>query len=502
MCGRRLRLKRIFFAAFAFSLECFAFAGPEDTKLFFIKSLDISVDGRTTESAIRKAANFIIGEELRGQSALNEYIADKTRLLLNNRVFEEVNISDTFEEEAGGRTGVRLSVFIRDTRNFIILPEPKYGSGSGFEPAIKIRDYNFLGTMTPLKIDLKYSLDDFHLDNASKGKYSLLLESEFPFHINNIENVFKFALGFSYVTGERPVFQNISGLSVNIPIKHTRLSFGAEQGTYIGEEYYSFEKQFHNDIFENITYMTTMPFVRWDIPFNALTWTSGFATTFTYKLDGNELERRRGPQIMFTNRAGRSTINWSGNFRDGNAFYIEAGDGYNGAFNEWNNSVALKLQYHKNYASFAGISSNARYKIWFNKANHYRDTDRLESGNMLRGVLDRSIVADSMLSVNFDFPFRVLRFLPSEWFGVKFFRYFNFEMHVSPIFDMALLNGRLLSYSGLPIKDITYSFTDIILAGGAEILVFPLAWRSIFLRLSAGWSQGEREIYIGLGHHY
>jgi hypothetical protein len=61
-----------------------------------------------------------------------------------------------------------------------------------------------------------------------------------------------------------------------------------------------------------------------------------------------------------------------------------------------------------------------------------------------------------------------------------------------------------------------YSFKpeDIVIGAGLEIITFSLAWRSVYLRISAGWDITEavrtgtlpsgihREIYVGLGHYY
>ncbi|MDL2228776.1 hypothetical protein LJC14_00835, partial [Treponema sp. OttesenSCG-928-L16] len=151
------------------------------------------------------------------------------------------------------------------------------------------------------------------------------------------------------------------------------------------------------------------------------------------------------------------------------------------------------------FFSWFGVSGRLRYKQWFNEA--YDD-----GGDIIRGIRDNKIVADYMLSLNIDLPFRLFRFMPSIWFGKPWMRVFNFEMHLSPFFDIVLVkdevNGR------------DFSFEDSLLGGGLEVIVFPLMWRSFYIRASLGYDLREaweikrppsgtkREIYIGIGHHY
>jgi hypothetical protein len=88
-------------------------------------------------------------------------------------------------------------------------------------------------------------------------------------------------------------------------------------------------------------------------------------------------------------------------------------------------------------------------------------------------------------------------------------RFFNFEMHLSPILDMAVL-----SYNN------KFSFE---ISGGLEAVVFPAFMRSLYVRVSLGYNLRELfawpgfasghffdylfsaknpELFFGIGHHY
>jgi hypothetical protein len=496
------------------------FAAP-DAKKYYIKAIEFDIEGRTKESALTRSAGFKTGEEFTSEEALNAYIEEKTQLLINNRVLAEATIEWRLAEEADGISGVVLVVHTVDTRNFIILPEPKYSSNKGFEPALKLRDYNFLGTMTPLKIDLGYSSDEYHVDEASRGQYSLETEIEYPFTAFGFNWNFYFAAGLAYVKDEIPAFNNVSGISFNIPVQKTTLTAGYKHGTILNEEYYLFEKQGHDKIFENVKYMYSEPYGLWKIPLGitipylgGLDFSPKVSGKFIYRLAGDGLGYRHGPTLSFGQVTGAEKINWRGNFREGAGLYFENTDEYNFYFNEWNNSIAAGAVFHKKYAPFAGVSSRLRYKQWFDNAEHYRDESRNEAGAMLRGILDRCIYANYMLSLNIDLPFRVFTFKPSVWFANKSFRYFDFELFAAPIIDMALVDGELFDFYGKQLGGLSFGDSGFLVTGGLEVIAFPLSWRSIFLRLSVAWNireavklkhlpSGEnREIYIGIGHHY
>lgn len=505
-----------------------AFA-EDEAAAYYIKQVEVTVVGRTREDAVRRVGGFVIGEELRDSAALEAYIERKKEALLNNRALAEVIITYTVEGGEGERKGVILHVEARDTRNFIIMPEPKFSSNGGFEPALKLRDYNFLGTLTPLKIDLGYTLDDFHLDSASKGQYSIVIETEIPFRAAGREWRLKEALGLHYVSGEGFAFEDTTGIALDFPfaslfrnsISPSIFTVGFDEGLRVKEEYYTFEKREHDSIFENIVYMYSLPYARLVMPLGLqsphlgeLAWTSTLSTEIAYRLAGAELGSRRGPLFSFRNTAGFDRVNWRGNVREGFAAVFAVENAYNLHFNGWNNAVALLAAAHKPLFPVFAISSRLHGKLWLNKITPWRDEERLEAGRMLRGILDRSLRANSILALNLDFTLRVLRFMPSSWFKTEKLRYFNAEIYLSPIVDAALFDGERLDDWGRVIETDSFTFGNALVCAGIEALVFPVAWRSVFLRISVAWNIREavrlgalpggsnREIFIGLGHHY
>jgi hypothetical protein len=155
-------------------------------------------------------------------------------------------------------------------------------------------------------------------------------------------------------------------------------------------------------------------------------------------------------------------------------------------------------------SDFFGISSRLSYRHWV-----YHDPEYYEhAGDYLRGIMDKAICSDYMLSLNMDFPFRVLVFAPSKWFTDWKTVFFDFELQASPIIDLALYHD--------PKAGISFSPRNIAASGGLEFMVFPVFSRSFYIRLSFAWNLREfitarpvrfpggenREIFFGTGLFY
>jgi hypothetical protein len=199
-------------------------------------------------------------------------------------------------------------------------------------------------------------------------------------------------------------------------------------------------------------------------------------------------------------------VDWLGNYRRGlkaeaelynsHTFYPEA------YFrNNWNNSLSLEVQGHLPLARFFGLSGRGGLRHWFNDPNK-------EGGKALRGILDDEIHARTLLFLNMEFPFRLLRFYPSELLENEKLRLFNFELHGSPFLDLALVKGSAGDPGGA-MREISFSPGDIFCAGGLELIVYPSFMRSLYLRASFGYNLRELgdglkwdELVIVLGHHY
>jgi hypothetical protein len=459
---------------------------------------------------------FVLGEKITGEKNFEEYIARKTQLLVNQRVLEEVYIEYTpGAAEKDGLVPVDLAVRTVDTRNFIILPEPKYDSNSGLELTFKVRDYNFLGSMTPLRIDLGYLYNE-------KAQQGVLLEidSDVPFQAFGYSWNLNFDNDFNYTQGSPLYYKNTTGLSLDLPVKKTTLTFGFDQSLLVNEENNTSDAIDDGPYFRDHWYMASELYAQWKIPLGlavgslgALTYTPKLTGTIKYRPNGELGEYRKGPAVTPSHTLGFGDINWKGNYRSGLEVSLTNSSTYNAGRTSWDNTISFSAIGHLPVSEDLGISGRLMYQHWFFDANSiplaygseyfhvYSD-----GGDVLRGIKNNRLPAKYMLSLNMDFPVRLFRFVPSEWFRNPRFHFFDFEVHGSPFIDIALVRD--------PVHNISFSPKNIQAAGGLEVIVFPLAMRSLYLRLSLGtelrelvktgrfFPSGNRELFIGVGHFY
>jgi hypothetical protein len=202
---------------------------------------------------------------------------------------------------------------------------------------------------------------------------------------------------------------------------------------------------------------------------------------------------RRGPTATLSHSLGFSRIDWIENYRRGLSASIGNSNTYNFYKEDWDISYDVSTVYHHIFTEFFGISGRIQYRYWI-------DDYTKSAGDVIRGILDKSLSADYMLSINLDFPFRVLKFVPSKWFNKPGLRFIEFDLHFSPFLDIALLRD--------PVND-TEFWSKPTVGAGIELIVFPYFFRSFYLRASIGYDLNDmgppskwNELFIGIGHYY
>jgi hypothetical protein len=486
-----------------------------NNQLYVISAFEFDIKGRSRPSALLYNGEFHEGEKLQGRENFEKYIRDKTQMLINQRVLKDNAVIDYSIGEQGedGAYPVTLIIKVEDSWNMIALPRPAYKTDTGFDLTIKARDYNFLGTMNPLRIDLGYQYDE-----NQRSSFLLGVFSSTPFRAFGYDWNFKFDNTLSYrpQVSEPYYYQNISGLSMELPFRTTTFTFGFEESTNLNEENAD-QYQAQYGEFQNGLYMASKLFTSWEIPtgfmvsqFGELTYNPGISVTFNHEFPKWPLQDiRKGPFMGFYHSLGFEKIDWHGNYREGLSVFFNNAYTYD-FFRMNNNEEPLSVSYsltgtgHFIINDFFAISSRLMYRQWF---YHYPEY-YTEASDAIRGVADRAISADYMLSLNMDFPLRIPLFTPSKWFHSRKLGFFDFELHVSPIIDMALYHD--------PETETSFSFKNIAATGGFEFIVFPLSFRSLYIRLGLAWNLREffearpvkfpegdnREIYLIMGHFY
>jgi hypothetical protein len=488
---------------------------PDNDQLYVIVAFEFDIKGRTRPYALIHEGEFREGEELRGQANLEKYIHNKTQLLINQRVLKD-NAAISYsvgERLENGAYPVTLTIKVEDSWNIIALPKPVYSNYTGFELTLKARDYNFLGTMNPLRVDLGY-----HYDEEKRNSFVLGVFSSTPFRAFDYTWNFTFDNTVSYrpQVDEPYYYQNVTGLSVEVPFRTTTFTFGFNESLNLNEENDDRYKEKYG-YFQSGPYMSSRLFTSWKIPtglvvsrYGELTYHPGISATFNHELPEWPLQEfRKGPFMSFNHSLGFEKIDWHANYRQG--LSVSAGNSYRYDFFRLNAgedplSVSFSVTGigHFIISRFFAISSRLMYRQWFYHDPEYND----KAGDALRGFADKALYADYMLSLNMDFPFRALVFTPSKWLNISKLSFFDFELQVSPVIDMALYHD--------PSTETSFNPKNIAAAGGFEFIVFPAFMRNLYLRAGyvcslrelldtqlGKFMEGEnREIYLIMGHFY
>lgn len=465
------------------------------------------INGRTTVTALDRELKIRRGERFAGLQALEKYVDEKRRELSNMRTLDvsasEIVYTLGAEEKAGENPPeipVYIELVVTDTRNLLILPEPKYDSNSGFTLSLKARDYNFLGTLSPLKLDLIWGGDE-----EGESMAGFLVNSDIPFRALGLDWNFDFDHDFRYYFDAPVYYKNVTGLSVDLPVRSTVFTFGFEQGLVIHEK----DRDAKNDGGYHSGYAYSKLYADWEIPtgieagnFGPLRYTPGIYGNLNYRPGGDLGDYRRGPNAGFMHNLGFGRIDWRENFRQGLKAQVFNGNDYNFFHRRWKNTAGFLAEGHLVLSRFFGLSGRLLYTRWIKDSHDM-------AGDVIRGYKDNQLDATQRLSLNMDFPVRLIRFLPSRRNEKTGF--LDFEMHLSAFVDLLLADAE-----GKDRNAPDYSFIpeDLLAAAGLEIIVFPLKWRSVFLRASAGWNIREwlrtgsppggihREFFVGMGHLY
>ena len=492
----------------------------DDSTVFVIREIEFIIDGRTRPFALMANGEFIEGQRITGWENFQAYVALKRQLLLNKRLLEEVNIEYFLGESSGvstpkedGAVPVKLLVRVQDARNLVVFPLPQYSTSNGLKLGMRLRDYNFLGTMSTLKFDFDYRQKD------SDKSFNFSIESDTPFQAGGLIWSVRSNHFFDHTVGLPLFYQNVSGISVQLPRRAASLTVGVNQYLTFNEEPGPESTLIYGVSDTYRPYGATELFVSRKIPigkesgdFGQLAYTPRIAGKINYPT--GDMDEPRKPSATFSHSLEFGRIDWVGNYRRGLAASIDNSfDWYiNRDDAPYRTIVDGNVTLHRIFTTFAGFSTRLRYRQWWQRSDVMNDGSGgwipyFDAGDVLRGVPDMSLwrnkesglQADRILSLNIDVPIKVLDFRPSVWLDSRKLRLFDFQLHFSPFFDAAMIQG--------PTND--FKPQEMITTAGFEFIAFSGFFKNLQLRASVGYNLGNfngitkwDEIFVGTAFHY
>jgi len=475
-----LKSKRIFFtiAALLFLFLPISFFYSQENIVFQryqITKIDYDIHGNTRVFPLTQAVPIDQKQVFPDKEKFEAYLEDLELQFQNQRVFESSKIDVEFQEaDPNGIIPVKLIIHTVDTWNIIVLPKPGFDSNSGFELKLKLKNYNFLGSMQVLNSDIAYSVD-----NDQKSSLSTDLNFNLPFLFKGYTLFWDNDFSATLPLNEKPELDFTTGLKIEIPFTFTKVIFGFDQSLNINDRnsnkvlyeddpYYFQEKLYSYIPFTLVTFSQI----------GDLVWTPDASVYTNLSATGMHNDDLKAPVIAWGHSLSLGRVNWFGNFRRG--FNIDVNNTYSYNFGT-KAPVAVSIS-----STVSGYSSFFdRFGIYSQLYDFYNFDNSISTdiGSSLRGILNDRVSSDTAFALNFDIPIKILHADFLEATGVNWTRMIGFEMQVSPFFDMMLthdaITGRYFSF-----KDGWYS-------GGFEMIVYPTKMRSLYARISVGYDLGE-----------
>jgi hypothetical protein len=465
-----------------------------------IASVKYEITGRTLPYYLAQKAKLDQGMVFVDLAAFEAYLVRVKQWLLNERVLESVEFELKYGVEVvDGTLPVSVVIKTKDTWNIIVLPYFKYDSNDGLLLSGRMRDYNFLGTLLPLRVNANYE-KDLGGDVVWGGEFDF----SYPFPAYGLDWSLDLdgSMNF-YAEGSNPAASISAALSNYLPVGPGTLDLT------IGQTLQFNDRDSDDIAYEDPFYLVTFSSLGYSYP----VWTDDQGDDIVvrprvgikgnWNFDGlDDQSLRTSPTLTMGTGVSYGSADWIGNFREGWLLNTDVDIEYSIADDSYERSLAAFASLFKEYEWF-GLSLRL-------KGFYLMDEEDELAGEDLRGILNKRASTDAAYVLNLDFPVRLLRFRPSAWFGREWMRIFDFEQHWSPFLDIS--HGHY--------DDEWFSLDGGWYAGGLEVVTFPTIMRSIYIRISYGvdlveaWDSkaisgnslrdGDaiNELFIGLGHHY
>lgn len=523
-------MKKFFLGVFCFFVGLFCYSNN-----YQITKIDYSITpsafkflGITNKYCLEQKVPVDCNKIFESEEELNFYLQDYEQRLNNTRVFEDLSVDfEIINIQASENEiyNVFLKVNLVDSIHIFILPGPKYDSNNGLTLKLKIKDFNFLGTLNTMNSDLYFLIPTADSDNTST-ELGINFSFDYPFKAGIFDSVWVNDVGISYTFGDSlPEWDYTTGIQFTLPLNNNK--------SFIWEVY---QKSYNN--FDYLDFGDSLYFseeIKLSLPINihdsvklgSFYYTPYIDSFFNWDFDSISPNNSSlsSPVIEIGHSFTFGRVDWNNNLRDGIDFSISNYFSYNFQRNILYPLIKLNTEYFKSidlldgpFLHNLGFNTQIEVFTYLNNPskNEFINYDGISIGSSLRGIRDdqnfyntsiSALTETAAIVVNLDMPIQILK----TNFTSKFLSYFNFNLQISPFIDFALVYNKI-NKSWFNPKDGFYS-------AGLEFIVFPSKWSGITVRANFGYDIGRKflknfintdwrsdssmyELYFGLGLHY
>lgn len=464
MHTHRIFISMIVFSVFALPASAQVATPSAADGAFRIAAVEYLIEGETKEFFLAAKAGIDVGHSFKNRSDLENYLADKRQVLLNERVLETVAIEYTLGIPEAGFTPVNVSVLVKDSMNIIALPYFLYDSNSGIVLSARGRHYNFLGSMQTLVLNF-----DFKQNLQGRNSYGGYTNFEIPFVVND----FLLGLGFSgdlrvYDDGAPPT------ASTSVSLSATYKEFGFPIWASLSQGLTTNPDGVFADADPYLLRTTFSAGARLTIQdevsdLGPLTWSPSAALSGSWRIDAPVRADRQGLNLALSQSVNVGRVDWVANMKRGLSFSVSNSNYFNFLYQGWAVDFDAQASF---FATWKGLIAMKSRVQAFDRAI---GGNRIAIGSPLRGVRDARVDGYAGVFVNLDFPVKLFDFPTHLLIGKN---WFDFELQATPFIDYGYV---LPSIDAAPTKD------DSWLTGGIEFYVYPLRMRSFIVRIGLGF---------------
>lgn len=476
---------------------------------YVITDIHYDIKGLVTIAALEGKLDLHTNVKFDTLDALIFFVTEKRTTLSNLRALTEMS-TIVFTHTWNNiklQYDVEIFVYVTAGWNVLILPYFKYSDSTGLLLSMRGRDYNFLGSLETLYVNLDYGINE---DSAQELGGSLGFQ--YPFKYN--KNLFKLGVeeGAAYKLEEKEFNNNLKVfLGHSYPITQQ-----VSLNSYLSQKFSNVINDDRTALYE---YMFGENIVRYGMGFqlnrqpisgiNNINYNPYLQYRLTYPFYGNDpdLYKRFNHWMTVGHDIGIGGTAWiTGQFfRRGYSVSLENANQYDVYDAGWTVTINAEARAHFAVKNIFGMNFRLygiqNYFLYSNNID--LSTKGTNFGEKLRGVTDDEVeYSQSALVLNTELMIRLFQIRPLA------------EFHFGPFFDVGL---RSRNPENTVSEDEFYGNEDIKYTVGFEGLAFALFSNSIVIRVSYGidlgkllesdgkytfLSGGVREIFIGLSLFY
>ncbi len=491
---------------------------------YTIKGCGARIFGQTQDYVLARQVPVDTKTVFQDEQALDTYIQDYIKRLNNLRAFETIDVQ--YEEISETEPiELKLLVNVQDSFHLFAIPGPKYDSNTGLILKLKIKDSNFLGSLNTLSSDFYFMLPTDESDGTN-SEFGFNASFDYPFKLGIFDSTWINDFGISYTFGnDMPEWNFGTGLRFELPVSKHALIFEIDQ-RFVNNFAYN---EYKDNLYFVNDFKVSFPLKIAELPYcGNVRYTPYFTASVNWDFNGIDKQNSAlsSPTITGGHKISFGRTDWSDNQRTGINFSLDNYYSYNFQRFRFYPIIEMRTSAYKKINLFEdslflrnlGLCADLHaFTFMFNpNKDKYIENDGKTIGQYLRGIRDNqdykgtqisSLNTTSAFILNIDIPIHIVR----TNFTKSFLRYFNFDMQLSPFFDMALCYNKV-THTFMNFKDGFYG-------AGLEVIVYPLKWSGITIRGSVGidvgrkffenninmdWRQNvsKKEFSVGFGLHY